>query len=95
MHTYPLQDKLIYELKVLLRARVIVLMLFLLLIRIETADKMYSMVEELKLFKRCLQESDKCKKNVNRAWIWIIFQFWFYSIHFKAIFHVYLLFACR
>lgn len=38
MHAYPLQIKLIHELKVLVPARVIVLMLLLLIIHIETLD---------------------------------------------------------
>lgn len=84
MHTYPLQVKLMYELKVLVRDRVIVLMLLLLLIHIETVDKMYSMVEELKLLARCLQESDKCKKNVNRARTWIICLGLFFFLLFQS-----------
>lgn len=68
----------------LVLASVIVLLLLLLVIHIETVDKSCSMLDELKLLERCLLESDRCKKNANRVWIWIICWVLFFFLPFQS-----------
>lgn len=71
-HAYPLQIKLIYELKVLVHVRVIFFDVAFPSTTYWNLDKKSATLDELKLLGSCLLESERCKKNANRMWIWII-----------------------